>query len=110
MMMRLMAFTVASAASVAMASAVPSSPAAAPLAAASRLYTCGQGMGAVGTSVARPRVLDPSHGFPQFIGVSVCYQQKHLFLDIKIRGKVIQNAAVCFFFSGAHIVLFSFYH
>ena len=40
------------------------------LAAASRPYTCGQGMGATDT-VARPRILDPSQGFPQFIGVSV---------------------------------------
>ena len=38
--------------------------------------------------------------------VSVCHQQKHIFIDIKIRGKAIQNAAVSFFSSGAHIVLF----
>ena len=65
---------VAFAASVATASTVPSSPAAALLAAASLLCTCGQGMGATGTSVPRPRVLNPSQGFPQFIGVSVCHQ------------------------------------
>ena len=70
MMVVLMAFAVASAANIA---APPSSPAAAPLAAASRLYTCGQGMGAAGTSDTRPRVLDPSQGFAQFVRVSVCH-------------------------------------
>ena len=70
----LMTFAVASAASVATASTVPSSPAAAPLAAASRLCTCSQDMGAADTSVPRPRVLDPSQDFSQFIGVSVCHQ------------------------------------
>ena len=64
MMMRLMAFAVASAASVATASAVPSSPAAAPLAASSPFYTCSQGIGAAGTSVARPRVLDANQASP----------------------------------------------
>ena len=46
------------------ASAASSSPTTAPLAVTSRLYTCGQGMGATGTSVSRPGVLDPFQGFP----------------------------------------------
>ena len=66
---------VAPAASIATASAVPSSPATAPLAVASRLYTCGQGMGTTGTSVPRPRVLDPCQGFPQFMRLNACHHQ-----------------------------------
>ena len=75
----------------------PVEPLAAPLAAASRLYTCGQGMGAAGTAVARPRVLDPSQGFPQLIGASACYRQKHLFSTSKSEGRLFRMRRLMFF-------------
>ena len=54
-------------------------------------------MGAAGTSVPRPGVLDPCQGFPQLIRLNV-------------RGKVIQNSTINLFLSCAGTVLFQFYH
>ena len=90
------------------APAVPSSPAAAPLAVASRLYNCGQGMGAAGTSIPRPRVLDPYQSFPQFIRLNVCHHRKHFLFNIEREGKAIQNST--FFVCRTDAVLFEFHH
>ena len=105
-----MAFAVALTASIATASEVPSSSTAAPLAVASRLDTCCQGMGAAGISVHRPRVLNPCQGFPQFIRLNVCHHPKHFFLNIKNRGNAIQDSTVNFLFSRTDAILFQFHH
>ena len=52
---------------------VKSGPAATPPVIALRLYTCGQGMGAAGTSDSRPGVLDPRQGFPLWIKLNTCH-------------------------------------
>ena len=86
MMIRQMSFAAASAASVVAASMVSSSPAATPLAVASRPYTCGQGMGAAGTSVARPR---PEPGLSPVHRDQCLSSIKIYFLNIKVREKAI---------------------
>ena len=83
MMMLLMASAVTLVASTATASAPTSSLAAGPLAVVWRLYARGQGMGASGTSVPYPGILDPCQGFPQFIRLHVCHEKTHFIFNIK---------------------------
>ena len=86
----------------------PSGLAAAPLVVASRLDNCSQGMGLAGTSFPRPLILDPRQGFPQFMRLSICYNQKYFLFDIKIRGKAIQDSTVNLLFRCSNAVLSSF--
>ena len=81
---------------MASASAVPSGPATVPLAVASELYVCGQGMGADVTSVRRPGVLDPRQGFFQFIKLIICDHLKYFIFGIEIGGKAVQNSTINF--------------
>ena len=101
--MMLMASAVALAkTTAATASATPSGPAAAPLAAASGLYTFGQGMGATGTSVPRPGVLDPCQGFPSSSNL-ISAIIKNIFFSIG--GKAVQNLTVNFLSRRGYTVL-----
>ena len=93
--MILMASAIALAATaVTTASASFLGPTATPLAVASRLDTCGQGMGVAGTSVLLSLILDAGQGFPQLIRLNICYHQEHFLFDIEIGVKVIQYSTV----------------